>query len=1118
MSIFDAIPEVVTLEDNIMLEGVPSAQEVQNVVFSLNADSAPGPGGFSGFFYRFAWEIIGEELIKAIQYSWRKGLIPRGLNSNFLFLLPRVKCARPNQFRPIGLSNFCFKIFTKIMTTRMHGMLEKIVSVQQGAFIKGRCIQEQIVLASEMINELDTKRRGGNIGLKLDITQAYDSLSWEFLFEVMKKFGFSKKCVNWIHQLFKSSKIAVLVNGGPVGFFEVSRGLRQGDPLSPILFLMVEDVLSRRITQMVEERKIIPMVNYRGVQPTHIFFIDDVFLFFNGHKRNIQTVMKLLQDYQLSSGQVINQQKSKLFIGGVTDQRKKLLANELQMNVSILPDKYLGVVLKLGRVKSSTVWGVVEMLQNIFASWVGKMLSFMDRLTLVKSILSSILIYNMSVYKWPSSVVKICERLIRNLLWTVDPYERKCVTLKWEKTCSPMEEGGIGLRRLEVVNKSLLMKMLWKIQTSDAEWERFMRAKFTNLKGEWITGYKKSTVWPGLKWVIDDVQKHTRWVTGNGPQISVWNDTWIKEKPLKDLIAEDEYMQQNENMKVADLIVNGEWLIPQRLLNYIQMEDFPVLSGQEDRRVWDGTMSGNFTIASTAELIREKFNKVNWVKYVWNPVLHTTTSSNIWNIVQGICATDEKMHGKGFNLASKCYICGEDTDSIEHILWKCNSSQLIWKWLGGIFLFCNPKSYEDVMNFARHKSAAVREVWILVASITMMEIWFLRNNKCFEDEQVNLGKFKMRVKQYTKECALRIKNFMWDCNYDYMIFKNFELRNQPIKVQKIVELGFYLSEVNQTLICCDGASRVNPGASGFGFVCRGARGEFVYAESRGLGIATNFIAEIMAIIGAAEWAVENNRFDICIQSNSSATIKAYTSGKLPWIIQARWCRIKKILGRIQFVHSMREINFTADDMAKKGAGLGRGVCQNKKKKDERRVANVIATPYTETSNNVLVGFADAGYLSDPHKGRSQTGYVFTVGNTTISWISTKQTLVATSTNHSEIIALHEAVHECIWLRSIITHIRGTCGLSSTTEEPTCIYEDNASCTEHMKQGYIKGDNAKHISPEFFYNQQQQCLLNIQVSKVKSDENVADLFTKSLPKSTFEKHVRSIGLKRLSELP
>ena len=189
-----------------------------------------------------------------------------------------------------------------------------------------------------------------------------------------------------------------------------------------------------------------------------------------------------------------------------------------------------------------------------------------------------------------------------------------------------------------------------------------------------------------------------------------------------------------------------------------------------------------------------------------------------------------------------------------------------------------------------------------------------------------------------------------------------------------------------------------------------------------------------------------------------------------------------------------------------------------------RGLSVKATPeeknsssYPEIPNDVLMGFADAGYLSDPHKGRSQSGYVFMIGNTTISWRSTKQTLVATSSNHAEIIALHEAVRECIWLRSVITHIRGASGLDSTTEEPTCIYEDNAACIEQMKQGYIKGDNTKHISPKFFYNQQQQALLNILVQQISSEDNAADLFTKSLPKAIHEKHVRNIGMRKRSEL-
>ncbi|KAL6567812.1 hypothetical protein OROGR_001480 [Orobanche gracilis] len=252
----------------------------------------------------------------------------------------------------------------------------------------------------------------------------------------------------------------------------------------------------------------------------------------------------------------------------------------------------------------------------------------------------------------------------------------------------------------------------------------------------------------------------------------------------------------------------------------------------------------------------------------------------------------------------------------------------------------------------------------------------------------------------------------------------------------------------------------------------------------------------LSAIGALLYLAQCTRPDIAFSVNLLARFSSAPT-------QRHWNSIKNVF---------RYLKGTIDMGLFFPYKLAKGIASVKAK------AKVNANAIEPTPTNVLVGFADTGYLSDPHKGRSQTGYVFAIGNTAISWRSTKQTLVATSSNHAEIIALHETVRECVWLRTIITHIRGNSGLSNVTETPTCIYEDNAACIEQMKLGYIKGDNTKHISPKFFYNQQQQALLNIQVKQVKSEENVADLFTKSLPRAVFEKHVRSIGMRRISELP
>ncbi|XP_026459786.1 uncharacterized protein LOC113360493 [Papaver somniferum] len=228
-------------------------------------------------------------------------------------------------------------------------------------------------------------RRGGNVGLKLDITQAYDSLSWDFLFQAMSTFGFSAQFIHWL-----------------------------------------------------KERKLIPMVNINGCQPTHIFFADDIFLFCNGDKRNIDKLPKLLKDYQQSSGQIVSMEKSKYFVGGTTDNRRNQIANLCGMTLSKFPYKYLGVNLVPGKIKSAHVWECVDLLQSKMPGWMGKMLSFQERLILVKHVLCSISIYNMSIYKWPRKVLLECDRIIRNFLWSGDPSKEKLLTVKWEEVNAPL--------------------------------------------------------------------------------------------------------------------------------------------------------------------------------------------------------------------------------------------------------------------------------------------------------------------------------------------------------------------------------------------------------------------------------------------------------------------------------------------------------------------------------------------------------------------------------------------------------------------------------------------------------------------------------------------------------
>ena len=173
--------------------------------------------------------------------------------------------------------------------------------------------------------------------------------------------------------------------------------------------------------------------------------------------------------------------------------------------------------------------------------------------------------------------------------------------------------------------------------------------------------------------------------------------------------------------------------------------------------------------------------------------------------------------------------------------------------------------------------------------------------------------------------------------------------------------------------------------------------------------------------------------------------------------------------------------------------------------------------YQAKSDATLIGYADAGYLSDPQKAKSQNGYVFTYGGTAISWRSTKQTLTATSSNHAELIALYEAGRECIWLRSMISHIQEACGMETIASKPTIIHEDNSACITQVSEGYIKGDKTKHLTPKLFFTHDLQKEGKVDIQQIQSCDNLADLFTKSLPARRFEELVHKIGMRHLHEI-
>ncbi|XP_026399254.1 uncharacterized protein LOC113295118 [Papaver somniferum] len=206
----------------------------------------------------------------------------------------------------------------------------------------------------------------------------------------------------------------------------------------------------------------------------------------------------------------------------------------------------------------------------------------------------------------------------------------------------------------------------------------------------------------------------------------------------------------------------------------------------------------------------------------------------------------------------------------------------------------------------------------------MKELWFLRNECTYGKGKCDHNATKKKIKQSIADGDLRLTTNMWNKQYDLQILKTFGLKTRGVKNLIIKEVFFQLPEQGKLLLCCDGASIGNPGCAGYGILGILSTGEFVIAISGGLGISTNYYAEVFAILMEGEWVIHHAFNEIVFRTDSKAAISAFQSNKLPWFAVPRWEKICAKIDSCNFKHSYREVNFSADSMAKKGAMLRRG--------------------------------------------------------------------------------------------------------------------------------------------------------------------------------------------------
>lgn len=481
-------------------------EEISLALWSLKPSKAPGPDGLhAGFFQRY-WLIVGESIKTEVKNIFSSGTVPNYLNKTLITLIP--KCRSPeslNNYRPIGLCNTVYKLVTKIIVAKMRPTLSNFVSPLQTAFVPGRKGVDNAIIVQELIHTMSQKKgKEGFMAIKIDLEKAYDRLEWKFIKDTLTLFKFPTNLIALIMSCVTSSSISVLFNGGALDPFLPSRGIWQGYPLSPYLFILCMEILGAFITEKCDTKLWDPVkASQGGIAFSHLFFADDLVLFAKADQKNCLVIRDALDSFCDLSGQKISNEKSRVFFSpNVSPLERERFCDILGFRSTPYLGKYLGFPIKHTSVPHDFSF-ILERVQNKQAGWKAHLLSFAGRLVLTQSVTLTIPNYVMQCLALPPKILNNIDRLSRNFLLGHSDNKKKLHLVSWKKITKTKKEGGLGLHEAKAKNIALLAKLNWRMhREKESLWARVLSHKY-NLRRRRSSLNPKtrlcSTTWSAIK-------------------------------------------------------------------------------------------------------------------------------------------------------------------------------------------------------------------------------------------------------------------------------------------------------------------------------------------------------------------------------------------------------------------------------------------------------------------------------------------------------------------------------------------------------------------------------------------------------------------------------------------
>eukprot|EP00253_Pinus_taeda_P004076 PITA_04076 len=853
MSTAQSFPRFIEENEAEELSIPVTREEVEAAMKNMAKDKSPGPDGWTVELFIHFFDQIGSEITKVVEESRLKGEIYRPFNSTFITLIPKKD--EPETFEDF-----------------------RNISMEQFGFLDGRQIHEGIGVAQEVIHSVKQKKKKGMV-LKIDLSKAYDRINWLYLRLLLTHLGFNYSFISWIMGCISNVSFVVLINGAASPFFKSQRGLRQGCPLSPLLFLLVAEGLSRLIHKARRAEKIKGIEVAINLFISHLLFVDDILIFSNGSHIELKEYKSIFDLFLKATGMQINSGKSKLCVAGFNKRESTLLSSLFPFQIQALesPFKYLGFWLKPDSYKKEDWNWLIAKLETRISHWSFKWLSRARRLTLIKSVLMAIPVYWATLSWIPKGILEKIRRLCYSFLWAGSKEKTVLPWVAWDKIARPKEWGGWGIKRFPEFSLSLAAKLGWRLISMENLWTKVVKRKYidpTPLE-DWISSRDKklkhsSVIWKATVEAFSVIEQGLAWKVGDGKHVRIGRDPWVgcneafaispsllRHLDSKGIFTLDQvekaghsfiWGQAWKNAEELGLNIrwHDEWAI---FVNELLRSNVKIKTDQ-DVLLWAQGKTGGYSPKDGYYFLMGKKGWLDpewWAKKLWKLKCPLKSIIFLWCILKRKIPTWDILQARFFIGPGRCPLCKMEEESINHLFTSCGVSLRIWREITDLLKLKAPWGSFPI-------EVAWNKWWLSfpegnlrnLPPIFFWGVWLARNKCVFQDQIIPTSSI-------ASNCAAIYSSIPPPES------KKSRKQDRPIIIQEGSSWAFF-----------DGASQQNRAGAG---LCLHISPEHFLKASIGLGPGTNKFVELSALRLLLCWSLQRNISSIQIFGDSLNVVK-----------------------------------------------------------------------------------------------------------------------------------------------------------------------------------------------------------------------------------------------------